>query len=223
MAAIRRNALARQATARKSKYLIDKSHTRPTMHTNNRYIPVSLLPPRHKSSEISNKEAMLLTGSEAIKIQQACDKEMFKLTDTFGTKKEIQACDIEPDAIRINSQMLYKPKPSEDDPEAWKARFAACGNRIPDELKGETYAGTADTRNTAIIIAAFGADAVKNDTLSTLRIGNFDLPSAFVNGNKLPRSATGGKQVVMFIQPGLPHPLSGMWVEVLGALYGLLW
>jgi hypothetical protein len=193
------------------------------MPTNNRHIPVTLLPPRHKSSEISNKEAMKLTGPVAIKIQGSCDKEMFKLTDTFNTIREIRECDIESDAIRINSQMLYKPKASEDDPDEWKARFAACGNRIPDEFKGETYAGTADTRNTALITAAFGADAVKNGTLGTLRIGNFDLPSAFVNGNALTRAHTGGKQVVMLIQPGLPHPLAGKWVEVLGALYGLPW
>jgi hypothetical protein len=223
IASIRRNALARQATARKSQYIIDTSHTRSSMLTNNRHIPVTLLPPKHKSSEISNKEAMTFTGPVAVKIHQSCDKEMFKLLDTFDTMRYIKLWDIEHDAIRLNSQMLYKPKPTEEDPEEWKARFAACGNRIPDELKGDTYAGTADTRNTALITAAFGADAVKNGTLATLRIGNFDLPSAFVNGNRLTRAHTGGKQVVIKIQPGLPHPLAGEWVEVLGPLYGLPW
>ena len=58
--------------------------------------------------------------------------------------------------------------------------------------------------------------------METLRISNFDLPSAFLQ-NRLPRSATGGKQVVMKLQHNLPHPLAGKWVEVKGALYGLPW
>jgi hypothetical protein len=222
-ASIRRNALARQATARNSQYLIDTSNSRSTMPTDNRHIPVTLLPPQHKSSEISNREAMKYTGLVATKIQEACNSEMFKLEDTYDTFRVIRECDIESDAIRVNSQMLYKPKPTDADPDAWKARLAACGNRISDDVKGDTYAGTADTRNTALITAAFGADAVKNGTLGTLRISNFDLPSAFINKNRLTREHTGGKQVVMKIQDTLPHPLAGKWVEVLGALYGLPW
>jgi hypothetical protein len=64
------------------------------MPINNCHIPVSFLPPRHKSSEISNKEAMTFTGPVAIKIRGSCDKEMFKLTDTFNTIREIKECDI---------------------------------------------------------------------------------------------------------------------------------
>ena len=218
-AAIRRNALARQATAKKSQYLIDTSQSR---STNNRYIPVTLLPPQHKSSEISNTQAMQLTGPVAEKISQSCASEMNKCMVKYSTMAVIRECDIEADAIRVNSQMLYKPKPTDEDPDEWKARLAACGNRIPDDLKGETYAGTADSRNTALILAAFGVDAVKNSTLVTLQISNFDLLSAFLQ-NRLPRSATGGKQVVMKLQHNLPHPLAGKWVEVLGALYGLSW
>jgi hypothetical protein len=30
--------------------------------------------------------------------------------------------------------MLYKPKSTEEDEEAWKACLAASGNHIPDEL-----------------------------------------------------------------------------------------
>ena len=99
---------------------------------------------------------------------------------TYSTMQVIRECDIEDDAIRVNSQMLFKPKPTDDDPDAWKARLAGCGNRVPDDVRGDTYAGTADSRNTALIIAAFAADAVKNGTLETLRISNFDLPSAFL-------------------------------------------
>jgi hypothetical protein len=69
------------------------------MPANNRHIPVKLLPLRHKSSEISNKEDMTFTGPVAIKIRGSCDKEMFKLTNTFNTIREIKDCDIEPDAI----------------------------------------------------------------------------------------------------------------------------
>lgn len=221
-ASIRRNALARAATARKSEYLTATSQSRPTMSTNNRYIPVNLLPPQHKSSEISNTQAMKLTGPVAAKISESCNNEMHKCMITYSTMHVISESDIEYDAIRVNSQMLYKPKPTEDDPDAWKARLAGCGNRIPDEVRGDTYAGTADSRNTALIIAAFAADAVATGKLDTLRISNFDLPSAFLQ-NRLPRSSTGGKQVVMKLQHNLPHPLAGKWVEVTGALYGLPW
>lgn len=192
------------------------------MPTNNRHIPVTLLPPRHKSSEISNSEAIKMTGPVAAKIKAACASEMFKLGEVYKTFKTIKYADIETDAIKVFSQMLYKPKPADADPDEWKARLAACGNRIPTDLRGDTYAGTADSRNTALITAAFGADAVKNGTLGTLRIGNFDLPSAFVQ-NKLTREHTGGKQVVMKLQDNLPHHLAGQWVEVVGALYGLPW
>lgn len=108
--------------------------------------------------------------------------------------------------------MLHKPKPSDTNPNAWKSRLAACGNRIDEELRGETYAGTADTRNTALITAAFAADAIKHGTLATLRIANFDLPSAFIH-NRLPRSATGGRQVVMKLQDDLDHPMAGTLVQ----------
>jgi hypothetical protein len=73
------------------------------MRTDNRHIPVTLLPARHKPSDISNSEAMKITGPAAIKIEGACHNELFKLGDTYHTYRPIRTCDIEHDAIRIPS------------------------------------------------------------------------------------------------------------------------
>jgi hypothetical protein len=150
------------------------------MSVNNRLIPVNLSPIISKSSEIFNRVAMTYTGSVTVEISHSTAAEFHELFDTCSCLRNIDYNDIEDDAIRLQSVMLHKPKASADNPSAWKSRLCACGNRVPDELRGETYAGTADTRNTALICAAFSANAVKNGTLDTLRYANFDYLALFV-------------------------------------------
>ncbi len=99
------------------------------------------------------------------------------------------------------------------------ARLAAGGNRQPLGSYGATYAPTVDDSSTKLVNAAMLADAVKFGYHEKIHMPSFDVPGAFLNV-PLDRS-TCPRQILMYLQPNLPHPLAGQWVEVTGALYGL--
>ena len=151
------------------------------------------------------------------KLEAAVDKEMHKTTTQFDTLREITATNpMEPDAIKLNSLMFIKFK--HDD--RVTARLAGNGAQQRSDSYGDTFASTSDHGIFSLATATYYADAVLHNTVDTLHHCDFDFEGAFLQ-QRLPRSATGGKQVVLKLPHNLPHRLAGKWVEVVGCLYGL--
>ena len=121
---------------------------------------------------------------------------------------------VELDAFRVSSLIFIKFKRDG----RVTARLAACGNQQVAGSFSESYASTSDHATFACIMAAYYAH--QQQTGTTFTHADFDITGAFLQC-ALPRTATGGKQLVMRLPDGLNHPLSGQWVEVLGAIYGL--
>ena len=151
------------------------------------------------------------------KIDAAVEAEMNKVTAKYDTIRLIcSANPMDRDAFKIHSLMFIKFKRDG----RVTARLAGCGNQQHPSSYSSTYASTSDHNTHTMIVAAYYAHAVATNTVDTLIHSDFDINGAFLQ-NRLPRSATGGKQLVMKLPTSLPHPWAGHWVEVVGALYGL--
>ena len=150
-------------------------------------------------------------------IDTACQVELTKLTTQFDTVRALSATNPrERDAVIIGSLFFIKFKRDG----RVTARLAACGNQMPSGSFGDCSASTSDHHSHALIVAAYFAEAVKSGRLADLVHAGFDISGAFLQ-NRLPRSATGGRQVLMWMPRNIPHPLAGKLVEVVGAIYGL--
>jgi hypothetical protein len=150
-------------------------------------------------------------------INDAVATEIHKQTEKYDTFRELtHANPMESDAFKVSSLMFIKFKNCG----RVTARLAACGNRQPPESYSDTYAPTSDHPTFALTVAAYYANAIATNTVPSLIHAAFDVPGAFLQ-ERLPRSATGGKQLVMRLPHNLPHRLAGKWVEVVGAVYGL--
>lgn len=151
------------------------------------------------------------------KIDAAVEVEMTKVTTKYDTLRLIcPANPMDKDAFKIHSLMFIKFKRDG----RVTARLAGCGNQQHPSSYSSTYASTSDHNTHTMIVAAYYAHAIATNTVNTLVHSDFDINGAFLQ-NRLPRSATGGKQLVMKLPTSLPHPWAGRWVEVVGALYGL--
>ena len=151
------------------------------------------------------------------KIDTAVEVEMTKTTTKYDTIRLISATNpMDKDAFKIHSLMFVKFKRDG----RVTARLAACGNQQHPSSYSSTYASTSDHNTHTMIVAAYYAHAIATKTINTLVHSDFDINGAFLQ-NRLPRSATGGKQLAMKLPTSLPHPWAGRWVEVVGALYGL--
>lgn len=101
------------------------------------------------------------------------------------------------------------------------ARLAVNGKHQPPDSYTDTYAGTSDSTNRAFLLSTALADAAHRDCLSDLIIGDFDFPGAFLH-NHLPRSLTGGRQIVVRLPHDLPDPTqAGKYAVVQRCVYGL--
>ena len=142
---------------------------------------------------------------------------MHKVSTKYDTLREITAANpMEPDAIKLNSLMFIKFKHDG----RVTARLAGNGAQQRSDSYSDTFASTSDHGIFSLTTAAYYADATLHNTLDTLHHCDFDFEGAFLQ-QRLPRSATGGKQVVLKLPHNLPHRLAGKWVEVVGCLYGL--
>jgi len=182
-----------------------------------------LNPPFARLGEISLDKARIIVNnptSDPIlrhRLEAAIEREMHKTTVQYDTIRPITANNpIEHDAIRITSLMFIKFKRDG----RITARLAGCGNQQPAHSYGDISASTSDHTTWKCTLAAYYADAQLTNSVDRLIHKDFDVPGAFLN-ERLPRSATGGKQIIMRLPKNLPHPLAGQWVEVVGALYGL--
>ena len=182
-----------------------------------------LEPPTTRPDEISLTKALQIisspTSPPALKdlLTAAVAKEITKVTAIYDTLRPISSANpMEENAIRLSSLMFIKFKRDQ----RVTARLAGCGCDQPVDSYDNISASTSDHQTFALTVAAYYADAVHNNTLSSLTHSDFDVPGAFLNC-RLPRSATGGRQVVIKMPHNLPHPLAGKWMEVVGALYGI--
>ena len=101
------------------------------------------------------------------------------------------------------------------------ARLAIDGSQQPPDSYTDTFAGTSDVTNRSFIIAVALADAAHRNILPDLIIGSYDITAAFLQSS-LPRSHTGGYQLLTTLPKDLPDPaLAGKTAEIIGACYGL--
>ena len=179
-------------------------------------------PPRHKA-EISISKAIDTLGAPAT--TAGLTKELTKIFQTYQAMKPIALSDLEPDAVFLRSQILMKLKLNGQ----ITARLAIDGSKQPVDTYKETFAGTSCTTNRCFIISSSLADASHRRILHKLRIGDFDIPGAFLQ-NKLPRSATGFKQLWTLLPRDIPkeslprNPLTDLptrLAEIVGSVYGI--
>ena len=183
---------------------------------------VELDPPTIFPDEIPLRQALKLADQPSTdpkvkqQIKEAIDLEVTKLFETYDTLRELTSSNPkEPNALDVYSTAFVKFKRDG----RVTARIALCGNGQTPDSYDDIYASTSDHSSWVAIFAAYYAAAINNGTLDSLGHHDFDLKAAFLH-NRLPRSATGNRQLILTLPSCLPHRLAGKQVEVVGAMYG---
>jgi hypothetical protein len=185
----------------------------PPKHLNNKTTPILPNPPTRQQNEFSyNKAIMTLPPPKVI---AAVDKEIHKLFNKYKPLKLIHKANIEKHAIYLRALLILREKTNKD----VTARLAINGAGQPPSSYGKTHAGTSDPAHRIFILATALADSAIRDR--PLITASFDIEGAFINGNPLPRHATGGHQLLARLPPDLPPPYGGALAEIVGAMYGL--
>ena len=154
----------------------------------------------------------------ATDITAAINKETHKQLTKYASLKLLPPRQhLEARRAFLRSSMFIKKKSSG----LVTARLAIDGSRQPPDSYTETFAGTSDVTNRSFIIALTLADASHRHQLPNLVIGSYDITAAFLQSS-LPRSHTGGYQLLTILPKDLPDPaLAGKTAEIVGACYGL--
>lgn len=224
-AVTRKAALKQEAMTKARTYYQSLTLPPGTTNSPSSFLPAhfELDPPLMAPDEITLHKALSISASPTAdpalrkKIDDAVALELTKVTTRFDTLRAITASNpMEPNAWTISSLMFIKFKRDG----RVTARLAGCGNQQKTGSYSSTYASTSDHSTHTLITAAYYAHAIKTKTLPTLIHADFDVPGAFLQ-ERLPRSATGGRQLCLKLPANLPHPLAGQWCEVVGAIYGL--
>jgi hypothetical protein len=172
-------------------------------------------PPAGKRQEVSVRVGVQLYGVDAVR--EAVSTELTKIFDTHSAMRLMMKGDIEPNALFLRSQMLIKMKSSG----LLTARLPLDGSRQTPDTYVDTYAGTSDATNRIFLLATAITSARAKGDLDMLIIADFNVPAAFLN-EKLPREATGGRQLYTRLPNDLPDDrYAGQLAEVLGCMYGL--
>jgi hypothetical protein len=155
-------------------------------------------------------------------LQRGMTAEMTKVFETYKCLK-LLTTEQESNSEYIRLLFAIKPKPLATDPANIRVRLAADGARQPPHTYGLTHAGTSDATQRAFIMAITLADCATRKCFDRLQVVGFDFPSAFINGNSLPRSATGGIQLVTRIpdSPLISDEYRNKLAEITGPLNGL--
>ena len=168
--------------------------------------------------EVSVRKA--LNGPTRDKAAPAVAKELTKVFTLYDALELFDYSKRDHDAVLIHSRMLIKDKYHGDGSyDKTSARLAAGGNTQPSDSYVDTFAPTVDETLNKLIVAAFFADAVKNNYLQDMVMCDFDVPGAFLNVPLDRKSCP--RQILMRLQPDLPHPFAGKWCLVKKGLYGL--
>lgn len=214
----RKVAAIKQASARNRLHFISSRN-----QLNNRATEIEPTPPQRHRAEISINKAINTLG--AITTTAGIAKELTKIFTTYQALKPIALSDIEPDAVYLRSQILMKLKLNGQ----VTARLAIDGSKQPLDTYKETFAGTSCTTNRCFIISSSLADAAHRRVLHKLQVGDFDIPGAFLQ-NRLPRSATGFKQLWTMLPKDIPkvnlpcNPETNQptrLAEIVGSVYGI--
>ena len=185
----------------------------PPPSLNNHLTNIMPIPPTRQQNEFSLKNALL--ALPPVKVSAALQKEINKVFIKFGAMKLINKANIEKHAVFLRSLLIIREKTNKD----VTARLAINGAGQPSSTYSDTHAGTSDPAHRIFILATALADAaVRNKDLIT---ASFDIEGAFINGNKMPRSATGGHQLLVRLPKELPPPYGGALSEIMGSMYGL--
>ena len=156
------------------------------------------LPPPDIAAAINKETTKHLT--------KYCSLRLISPTTTLETRRAF-----------LRSKMLIKQKSSG----LVTARLAIDGSQQPPDSYTNTFAGTSDATNRSFLIAVTLADAAHRCILPQLIIGSYDITAAFLQ-SALPRSTTGGYQLLTRLPLDLPNPLlAGRTAEITGACYGL--
>ena len=163
---------------------------------------------------------------DAVKAGAAVETEMNKL-HRYSALRVIRYEDLPPNAIILNSFFIYKNKTNAQSGEVTKmtARLAVDGSEQPLETYSDTYAATADQNKVSLAKAAYLADAIKNGYVDQVYMKDLDVCGAFLHAMyesklgtrlfmRLPKNMPG-------VIPGTLHPMAGLLVELVKALYGL--
>ena len=151
-------------------------------------------------------------------IAAAIDKETHKQLTKYSSLRLLSPHQqLEHRRAFLRSSMFIKKKSSG----LVTARLAIDGSRQPADSYADTFAGTSDVTNRSFLIAVTLADAAHRNILPNLVIGSYDITAAFLQSS-LPRSHTGGYQLLTILPKDLPDPaLAGKTAEIVGACYGL--
>jgi hypothetical protein len=167
-----------------------------------------------QSTEFPLHKAMKLFDRTAV--QNSLHKELNKIFVTYQPLRVIKhSSEVDKDSITLASKMFVKNKLNGD----INSRLVLNGAMQPPHTYGDTHASTSSPTHRAFVLAVGQADAaIRGKDLITF---SFDIPAAFINGNKLPRSLTGNTQLLTRLQSNLPPPYSRALCEVVGSHYGL--
>jgi hypothetical protein len=171
-------------------------------------------PPPSTFGEVNYVTALSTFGAPAT--QLAFDRELTKILHTYHATKPIDRKDIEPNAVFLSSSIFYKEKLDG----RITARLATHGNRQPPDSYNNIFASTSDVTNLIAMLVTGLTHAANTDQLSNLLIGDFDIPGFFLQ-HHLPRSESGGRQLILQLPKDLPSTLAGTYHEITGCLYGL--
>ena len=185
----------------------------PPKDLTNHLTPVRPTPPLRQQNEFSHKNA--LKHLPLPKVDAAVMKELDKIFPKYNAMKLINMANIEKRAVYLKSLLIIREKTNKD----VTARIAINGASQPPSSFGPTHAGTSDPAHRIFILATALADAAVRD--KKLVTASFDINAAFINNNPLPRSATGGHQLLVRLPGELPRPYGGALAEITGSMYGL--
>ena len=156
-------------------------------------------------------------------VTNALSKELTKQFVTYCALRTIDPRDIEPTAVLVPSMLLFKQKLDG----SISCRMPVNGARQPASTYDSTYAGTSDPTNRMFLLATTMAHVALHR--KTFTCGKFDIPATFLQ-ELLPRSATGGHQLITRLSKtlpdvklldGSPAPRANSWAELLRPVYGL--
>lgn len=207
---LRKQANSKAASVRDRQHLLTYP---PPTDLNNRPTDILPNPPPRQKNEFTLKQSYSVL--DHTKIDKSIDKELNKVLYKWRSLRPIPTSQVEPNSILLPSQWIVKEKLNKD----VSSRVVLNGAMQPFSTYSDTHASTSDSNHRAFVLATALADAAhRNKTLITF---SADIEAAFINNNLLPRSETGGIQLLTRLPPNLPPPHNNALCEVTGAHYGL--
>jgi len=207
---LRKQANSKAASIRDRQHLLIHP---PPPNLNNRPTDILPVPPPRQKNEFTLKQSYSVLDPN--KIDQSIHKELNKVLYKWRSLTPISPSQVEPTSTLLRSQWIVKEKLNKD----VSSRVVLNGAMQPPSTYSDTHASTSDSNHRAFVLATALADAAFREKSIITFSG--DIEAAFINNNPLPRSKTGGTQLLTRLPPDLPPPHGNALCEVTGAHYGL--